>query len=130
MLDARTIGSLNDSRRYGEVRLYGALSFGLLVLLTGWLIDKSNNGSYEKNEQGETTEGVYINGFKYVFYLHFVLSLIGGLVGIDGLLSGATCKASVGNATSVSGTSVWHASPAYHPRICRQRGLGVLQESG
>ena len=78
MLDARTIGSLSDSRRYGEIRLYGALSFGLLVLLTGWLIDKSNDE--EISEQDEAEKDVYINGFKYVFYLHLALSLIGGIV--------------------------------------------------
>ena len=97
MLDARTIGFLSDSRRYGEIRLYGALSFGLLVLMTGWLIDQSNddsnndndddysntnsnnsndNNNYNSSEQG----GVFITGFKYVFYLHLLLSLLTGIL--------------------------------------------------
>ena len=77
-LDARTIGSLSDSRRYGEIRLYGALSFGLLVLFTGWLIDKSNDGSDQQEDKA--TGGVYINGFKYVFYLHLMLSFMAGIL--------------------------------------------------
>ena len=71
MIDARTIGILHDKTRYGEIRLYGALSFGLMVLLTGWLIT---------NESEEPLLSVSTNGFKYVFYLHLLFSLLSGFI--------------------------------------------------
>ena len=75
MLDSRTIGLLGDKARYGEIRLYGALSFGLLVLLTGGLIQKTETNNKED-------ESVNTIGFKYSFYLHVLLSLCSGVIAL------------------------------------------------
>ena len=71
MLDARTIDLLCTKSRYGEIRLYGALSFGLLIMLTGGLL---NTG------ESNTANLIDANGFKTSFYLHICLSLISGLL--------------------------------------------------
>ena len=70
MLDARTMDLLKEKSRYGEIRLYGAMSFGLLILISGYVLGKST-----KND-----ESVDINGFKISFYLHIFLSTTTGFL--------------------------------------------------
>lgn len=72
MLDARTIDLLQDKSRYGEIRLYGAASFGLLVLLSGFLL-----GGGGDNDDGVSVD---VNGFKLSFYLHVFLCIATGFL--------------------------------------------------
>jgi hypothetical protein len=72
MLDARTIDLLQDKSRYGEIRLYGAASFGLLVLLSGFLLGGSGD-----SDDGASLD---VNGFKLSFYLHVFLCIATGFL--------------------------------------------------
>jgi predicted MFS family arabinose efflux permease len=62
-VDAMVIEALPDKARYGEMRLWGAISFGLLSLAGGAI-----------------TSHHHITDFKYVFFLHAVSFLLAGLI--------------------------------------------------
>lgn len=80
-VDALVISSLENKTRYGEMRLWGAVSFGIFSLIGGLLTavgrDPTERLSAEEQAEDRTNE---IMGFHFVFYLHAFFSLSAGLI--------------------------------------------------
>jgi predicted MFS family arabinose efflux permease len=72
-LDALLMSALDNKTRYGEVRLWGAISFGVLSLFGGVLTD----------DRSSSTSGLsWSEGLRYrcLFYLHGLFSLLTGIL--------------------------------------------------
>jgi hypothetical protein len=65
LLDSLTIHSLVDKAMYGDVRLWGAVSYGIVSFLGGAITTHHSEQSY-----------------RYLFYLHVIFLLAGGMVAV------------------------------------------------
>jgi predicted MFS family arabinose efflux permease len=72
-LDALLMSVLDNKTRYGEVRLWGAISFGMLSLFGGVLTDNSSS-SFPSLSWSESLR------YRCLFYLHGLFSLLVGIL--------------------------------------------------
>jgi MFS family permease len=74
-IDALVISSLPDKTRYGEMRLWGAVSYGIMSLVGGIITaDKST----ESPDGSGSSNSEVVHSFRYIFYLHALFFLLGG----------------------------------------------------
>lgn len=72
LIDALVFSTLPDKARYGEMRLWGAVSYGVFSLIGGILT--------AVNDEGNVKTSVDPSNFRLVFYLHAFCSLLSGFI--------------------------------------------------
>jgi hypothetical protein len=80
-VDALVIASLSDKTRYGEMRLWGAVSFGIFSLIGG-LMTSVGSDSTEKmtTQQQEAATSAEKQAFQYVYLLHAFFFISAGFI--------------------------------------------------
>lgn len=80
-VDALVIASLSDKTRYGEMRLWGAISFGIFSLVGGLMTSTGNNPvALLSTSQQEIQRQSEITAFQYIYLLHALFFISSGFI--------------------------------------------------
>jgi predicted MFS family arabinose efflux permease len=75
-IDALVISSIPNKLIYGNIRLWGAVGYGIFSLIGGWITDTRSSSNSLKKDQ----EDLSAASFRLVFYFHGVLFFLAGFL--------------------------------------------------
>lgn len=76
-IDALVISTLPDKARYGEMRLWGAVSYGIFSLIGGILTATDDDSNSNGGEEGVSLDP---SSFRPIFYLHALFFFSSGFI--------------------------------------------------
>lgn len=80
-VDALVIASLSDKTRYGEMRLWGAISYGIFSLIGGLMTSTGNHPAERQSPQEQQAEHrAEVTAFQYVYLLHALFFIASGFL--------------------------------------------------
>jgi predicted MFS family arabinose efflux permease len=75
-VDALVISSIPNKLIYGNIRLWGAVGYGIFSLFGGWITDTGSSANRLKKDQEDLTAA----SFRLVFYFHGILFFLAGFL--------------------------------------------------
>jgi hypothetical protein len=79
-VDALTMSTLTDKSKYGEIRAWGAIGFGIFSLIGGILSSDDSSSTSSTTEKSSSHSSSNTSSFRSVFYIHAIMLFCTGFI--------------------------------------------------